>query len=110
MKSFLKNLLSASSSEVHSPYGFALLTMLLATPVVVIAMVILARNYLVMGRALDSPGVQLILGLLTAATGGFGVSMFSRSTFSQFTSMGMGMGEQPYVPPGPPPGRAPPLP
>ncbi len=102
MKDFLKNLLSASSREVHSPYAFALATLVLAAPVAVIAMIILTRNYLVLGRPLDSPGVQLILGLLTTATGGFGASMFAKTTTTV-------IGEIPQAAP-PPAGPAKPAP
>ncbi len=77
---FMHHLLSADSSVVHSPYAFAVGILLLATPVATLSMGIILYTVFWRGRPLDGPMVQLLLGLLGAATGGFGVSMFSRTT------------------------------
>ena len=50
-----------------------------------------------MKKGLDGPTVNLLLGMLGAATGGLGASMFSKTTFSQ-TIAGV---EGKVVPPSP---------
>lgn len=69
----------------------AVIGVVLAAPVACISFLALMYDIFYLGKGLTGSAVQLLLGLLTAATGGLGVSMFSRTTmFSQVSSMASG--------------------
>lgn len=112
MKDFFRQLLSADQSTVNS---MTVLAIILSAPVMVLCFAVIVNEVWILGKGLTQQVGSLLNVMMGAATGGVighGVSMFSQSSsYSQFSSMGgMGVGEQPYVPPGPPPPKAKPAP
>jgi hypothetical protein len=96
---FLKEFLSGDNSKVNS---MAVISMLLAAPIVTIAAAALLYHIFYLHKGLDSPSVQLLIALITAATGGLGASMFSRTLgFGGFYGSGGEVGPRPKVPPQP---------
>ena len=77
---FWREFVSGSNQIVNS---MAVLALVLAAPVVAIASAAIIFHVFILKKGLDGPTVNLLLGMLGAATGGLGVSMFSKTTFSQ---------------------------
>ena len=78
-KTFWTEFFSGDNSKVNT---MAVVCIVLAAPVVVLASAALVYHIFMLHKGLDSPSVQLLIAMLTAATGGLGASMFSRSTLS----------------------------
>jgi len=110
VKDFFHHLLSADQSVVNS---MTVLVLMLTAPVMLLCFLVVVNEVWIQGKGLTTQVGTLLNVMMGAATGGVighGVSMFSQSSsYSQFSSMGMGV-EQPYVPPGPPTQRAKPAP
>ena len=108
MKNFWREFLSGDNSVVHSPTVLmSFISLVLATPIVVFSLDALWFHIFSLRKGLDGPSVNLLLGLLGAATGGLGTTAyFSKTTMSQITSVGA-MGE---AGPGPPAIKAKPAP
>lgn len=97
---FWKGFLSQDRSDVHTPYAMVLIAFCLATPIFVLSVAVIIEHIFIRGQKLDPPTVQLLLGLLGSATGGVvsaGVSMFSRTTYTNVTGV---VGRANIAPPG----------
>jgi hypothetical protein len=79
LKSFWAEFFSGNNAKINS---MAVISLLIAAPVVLLASAALIYHIFLLHKGLDSPSVQLLVAMLTAATGGLGASMFSRSTLS----------------------------
>ena len=77
---FWREFVSGSNQIVNS---MAVLAVVLAAPVVAIASASIIFHVFILKKGLDGPTVNLLLGMLGAATGGLGASMFSKTTFNQ---------------------------
>jgi hypothetical protein len=91
MKSFWREFVKGDNSIVHTPYAAMAIAFVLATPIITLSTAAIIYHVFLKGKGLDAPTVQLLLGMLGAATGGVvsaGVSMFSKITTSQVTSIG----------------------
>lgn len=89
---FWRELWSGDNSKVNTMAVFAAF---LAGPIVLLAIAAIIFHVFIKGKGLDSPTVQLFLGLLGAATGGLGASMFSRSLGGRFPGVGPPEGWKP---------------
>jgi len=79
MKGFWKEFVSGNNSVVHSPTVIvAFISIILATPIVLLAITAFIYHAFYHHRGLDEVGVKLLLGLLAAATGGLGAGLMSR--------------------------------
>lgn len=111
MKDFFHHLLSADQSVVNS---MTVLVLIITAPVMALCFLVVVNEVWILHKGLTTQVGTLLNVMMGAATGsiiGHGVSMFSQSSsYSQFSGLGMGGGELPYVPPGPPPQKAPPPP
>jgi hypothetical protein len=96
---FWREFFSGDNSKVNT---MAVISIVLAAPVVLLSSAALIYHIFILKKGLDSPSVQLLIAMLTAATGGLGASLFSRSTFRSTLSN--------IVNPGPPPDWKPPPP
>jgi len=88
MKAFLRNLMSSDHSVVNS---MTVLALLLAAPMVLLASACVIYHVFILKKGIDGPVGTLLTYMIGAATGGVlgqGVSMFSRTTMSQVTSIG----------------------
>jgi len=105
---FWREFLSSNNDIVHSPTVLmAFFGLILATPIVAFSLEALYFHIFTLRKGLDGPSVNLLLGLLGAATGGLGTTAYySKTTMSQITSIGA-PGE---AGPGPPTGKAKPAP
>ncbi len=102
---FWREFMKGDSDQVHTPYAAMAIAFVLATPIVALSCAAVINHIFVKGRPLDSPTVNLLLGMLGAATGGVisaGVSMFSKTTASFSKVMAVG----PVDPPPPLPEKA----
>jgi hypothetical protein len=111
-KSFWGHLLSGDQGTVNS---YTFLALMMSAPVMVLCFAVVINEVWFLGKGLTSQVEMLLNVMMGAATGGVlghGISSFSQSSsYSQFSSIGGMMGgEQPYVPPGPPPHKANPAP
>ena len=100
MKGFWHHLWSGSNEIVNTP---AVLAVALATPVIVLSSATVIFHVFYLRKGLDGPSVQLLLGMLGAATGGIvamGASAFSKTAINCLTSVGAPGG------PAPTPGKA----
>ena len=70
---------SGDNSKVNT---MAVLSVILAAPIVLLASLALTYHIFYLHKGLDSSSVQLFVALITASTGGLGVSMYARSTLS----------------------------
>jgi hypothetical protein len=77
---FWRELFSGNNSIVST---MAFLAILLAAPVVFLSSIFLCFDVLWLGRGLGSHSVKLLIALLTAATGGLGVSMYAKTCISK---------------------------
>lgn len=108
MNGFWREFMKGDASQVHTPYAAMAIAFLLATPIVVLSLAVVINHIFVHGRPLDGPTVQLLLGLLGAATGGVisaGATMFSKTTLTSITGMnlpGRGPGGECKPPPAKP--------
>ena len=90
---FLKNLASADNDTVNTPYVIGVFIVLcLATPVAMLSMSVVVNHIFLNHQKLDSPTVQLLLGLLGAATGGIASALLSKGSWSQMTTRITSMG------------------
>jgi uncharacterized membrane protein YeaQ/YmgE (transglycosylase-associated protein family) len=107
---FWKEFAKSNSDIVHSPtIIMAFVGAVLATPIVVFSLNAAYYHIFTLHKGLDGPSVNLLLGLLGAATGGLGTTAyFSKTTMSQVTSVG-GMGGGPISGPPPTAKKAPPI-
>jgi hypothetical protein len=88
MNGFWSAFLSQDNSMVHTPYAAMLIAFALASPIICLSCGAVVFHVFIMGKGLDAPTVNLLLGMLGAATGGVisaGISMFSKTTFNQIT-------------------------
>lgn len=113
MKGFCREFVNGDNSVVHTPYAAMAIAFVLATLIIALSTAAIIFHVFIKGKGLDGPTVQLLLGMLGAATGGMisaGVSMFTKTTFSSVTGAIGGM-SAPDVPPtakkAPPIGDAP---
>ena len=109
---FWKEFAKQNSDIVHSPtILMAFISLVLATPIVVFSLNAAYFHIFTLRKGLDGPSVNLLLGLLGAATGGLGTTAyFSKTTMSQVTSFGgMGGGANPAGGPAPTAKKAPPI-
>jgi hypothetical protein len=109
MKDFWQNFMKGDSDQVHTPYAAMALAFLMATPIVLLSSACVIQHVFVMHKGLDAPTVNLLLGMLGAATGGVisaGATMFSKtmagasSMFSKTTVVSQV--NQPETPPAKP--------
>jgi hypothetical protein len=98
-RQFWADFFSGDNSRVNT---MAVLAVALAAPFALLSLVALAYHIFLLKRGLDSPAVQLFSIMVGAATGGLGLSMFSRSLWG---GSGPQIGNnlpRPRVPPKPP--------
>jgi len=89
--SFWREFVKGDSSIVHTPYAAMAIAFLLATPIIALSTAAVIFHVFIKGKGLDGPTVQLLLGMLGAATGGVisaGISMFTKTTISSVTATG----------------------
>ena len=82
LKTFVKEFMRGDSDQVHTPYAAMFLASLLALPIIVLACACVVQHVFIMKKGLDGPTVNLLLGMLGAATGGIitaGATMFSKT-------------------------------
>lgn len=82
---FFRDFCETDSSKVDSRYGTMLLAFVLSIPIVCLSCACVVQHVFIMRKGLDAPVVNLLLGMLGAATGGFlsaGAGMFSKVTTS----------------------------
>lgn len=104
-RGFWRELFSRSNQYIDS---MAILALVISAPIIVLSCTALIYDIFYLAHGLKDTSVRLLLGLITASTGGLAVSRFSKRTATEM--LGRGGDEPPYVPPGPPPGRAAPAP
>ena len=102
---FLWELIRRSNENIDT---MAVVALIISFPVVVLSCAALIYDIFYLAHGLKDTSVRLLLGLITASTGGLAVSRFSKRT--NFEMMGGGYEGPIYTPPGPPPGRAGPAP
>src|SRR5208337_3882724 len=88
MKDFFHHLLSADQSVVNS---MTVLAILLAAPVMLLCFMVVVNEVWFLHKGLTPQVTQLLQVMMGAATGGVigqGVSMFSKTTMNQVTSIG----------------------
>ena len=103
--SFWKEFVSGDNSVVHSPTVImAFVGLILATPIVLFSLNAAYFHIFALRKGLDGPCVNLLLGLLGAATGGLGTTAyFSKTTMTNITSSGLpDAGAPPKAKPAPP--------
>jgi hypothetical protein len=90
MKGFWKDFVSGDNSVVHSPTVImAFVGIVLATPIVLFSLDAAYFHIFTLKKGLDGPSVNLLLGLLGAATGGLGTTAyFSKTTMTNISSIG----------------------
>ena len=79
---FWKKFMQGDSEQVHTPYAAMLLAFIMATPVVLLSSSAVIYHVFIKDKGLDAPTVNLLLGMLGAATGGVisaGATMFSKT-------------------------------
>ena len=79
---FWANFMAGDSNQVHTPYAAMALAFLLATPIVALSCAAVIHHVFIKDKGLDAPTVNLLLGMLGAATGGVisaGATMFSKT-------------------------------
>ncbi len=77
---FWREFIGGNNDVVHSPtVVVAFIAVVLATPVVLLASATVVFHVFVLKKGLDAPTVNLLLGMLGAATGGLGASLYSKS-------------------------------
>ena len=106
MKGFWQGFMSADSDRIYSPYAAMALAYFLAAPVMALSSACVIKHVFLMGKGLDAPTVNLLLGMLGSATGvvlGAGATVFSKtmagasSMFSRTTTVSQT--NQPEAPP-----------
>lgn len=103
MKGFWREFWSADHSVVNT---MTVLAVMLASPIVLLASACVIYHVFILHKGIDGPVGSLLTYMIGAATGGVigqGVSMFSRTTMSQITSIGSNI--TPIKPPAAPPPR-----
>jgi hypothetical protein len=86
MKGFWREFISGDNSIVHTPYAAMAIAFILATPIVTLSCAAIIYHVFVLHKAIDGPIVNLLLGMLGAATGGVigaGASTFAKTTINQ---------------------------
>ena len=79
---FWAEFMKGDSDQVHTPYAAMAIAFLLATPIVTLSSAAVIYHVFIKGKGLDPPTVNLLLGMLGAATGGVisaGATMFSKT-------------------------------
>jgi len=92
---FWKELWSGDNSKVNTA---AVIALILATPVIALSSAAVIYHVFLLKKGLDGPVVNLLLGMLGAATGGvgaMGVSMFSKTTMMSYMGSGIAQAEEP---------------
>ncbi len=102
-RGFWREIISRDNSVVST---MAVISLMISAPVVAVSLAALVYDIFWLAHGLKDPSVRLLLGLITASTGGLAVSQFSKRTVPEM----MGTVGDAFVPPGPPPGRAAPAP
>lgn len=106
-RGFWRELISRSNANIDT---MAIIALVISAPIVVLSCSALVYDIFYLGHGLKDTSVRLLLGLITASTGGLAASRFSKRTaYEMMGGMDMG-GEPPYIPPGSPPPRAKPAP
>lgn len=97
---FWQEFMKGDSDQVHTPYAAMAIAFLLAAPIVALSSAAVVYHVFIKDKGLDAPTVNLLLGMLGAATGGVisagatmfsktmaaGASMFTKTTVSQQVS------------------------
>jgi hypothetical protein len=100
---FWQEFMKGDSDQVHTPYAAMAIAFLLATPIIALSSAAVIYHVFIKDKGVDPPTVNLLLGMLGAATGGIvamGASAFSKTAMSCLTSVGAPGG------PAPTPGKA----
>jgi hypothetical protein len=82
MKGFWAEFMKGDSDQVHTPYAAMAIAFLLASPIIALSCACVIQHVFIMKKGLDGPTVNLLLGMLGAATGGIlgaGATMFSKT-------------------------------
>ena len=103
-RGFWRELISRDNSVVST---MAVISLMISAPVVAVSLAALVYDIFWLAHGLKDPSVRLLLGLITASTGGLAVSQFSKRSAMEMLGVGP---DTPFVPPGPLPSRAKPAP
>jgi uncharacterized membrane protein YraQ (UPF0718 family) len=103
-RGFWRELLSRDNSVVSTP---AVISLVISAPVVAVSFAALVYDIFWLGHGLKDTSVKLLLGLITASTGGLAISMFAKRSAVEMIGASP---DAPFVPPGPTPAKAKPAP
>lgn len=107
-RGFWREFISRSNEYIDT---MAVVALVISAPIVALSCTALIYDIFYLGHGLKDTSVRLLLGLITASTGGLAASRFSKRTASEMMGRGAdGFNAPPYVSPGPPRGRAAPAP
>ena len=110
-RGFWRELVSRDNSVVST---MAVIALVISAPVVAVSLAALVYDIFWLAHGLKDPSVRLLLGLITASTGGLAVSQFSKRSVTEMLGEVPGVtkddGVTPFVPPGSPPPKAKPAP
>ena len=102
-RGFWRELFSRDNSVVST---MAVISLVISAPVVALSGAALIYDIFWLGHGLKDTSVRLLLGLITASTGGLAVSQFSKRSMTEM--MGRSFEETTFINPNPP--RAKPAP
>lgn len=105
-RGFWKELFSRSNEWVST---MAFISLVISAPVATVALIALVYDIFWLAHGLKDTSVRLLLGLITASTGGLAVSQFSKRSVPEMMGT-VGDTVPQFMPSGPPPGRAKPAP
>jgi|WetSurMetagenome_2_1015567.scaffolds.fasta_scaffold1171477_1 hypothetical protein len=79
-RGFWRELLSRSNEYIDT---MAIVALVISAPIVVLSCTALVYDIFYLGHGLKDTSVRLLLGLITASTGGLAVSRFSKRTYTE---------------------------
>jgi uncharacterized membrane protein YraQ (UPF0718 family) len=79
-RGFWKELISRSNQYVNT---MAIISLVISAPIVLLSCIALIYDVFYLGHGLKDTSVRLLLGLITASTGGLAASQFSKRTYTE---------------------------